>query len=911
MMMEKRRCVRGLLVAVFLFMTGTLFAHETFVIDKWNAQALFQGEEADSQSWKSVPANRPYYFPEEKSAAQNGKKIVGLWCEYSFQADENWKGKRVVLEIPDNAGARVTVFINGVETGKVYLPVSFVLLSDTLKYAEANTLRLRFDQAPAGEGSSYLKRTGKYPNSGNRAPILHIGGGCFISDVFANPSYRKHSLSLEAEILFGKGCQGTLTAEILDAFGKTVRQGALELNVSGEKETAILEIPWNDPIYWELGKPYLYQCRLTFRSKDGTVLDQYPLFFFGFREIWKEGRQIYMNGHIQRLRTTYSYQANPQGAVFLRMIGYNTIAYQHKIERWPEISHVDEYSRLGIGMIVPTPTIPFSFKNRKRDSKLVQDYQEVLKRFMRQYRNSPSIMAFYLAVNCWCPPKNQDPQYLGQYIDRSSNVAQVNFSRELARKSWSNVLYYAHAAGNAGDISSDNLYLNFTPLQEREEWLSQWSEKGIIPWHAAEFGQPYNASFWLNDAFIYTEMLASYYGDRIYSEESGKVLRKTFELSVKNRTNGGKGHGVTLSDFSFEDDSPLYWDFLRMFTWRTNRAFRTFGMNGGLTYFNLNKGYGDFRTSKDKKWFHYYRYNQVPEFYQTKPEWANRAFDIFQMGNHDFLAYIGGFPAHTDKIHAYYAGETIRKQLVFIWDGAGKETFSARWSVKNPAGKTVASGTARKTMSTGDIFFSPVTFCIPAAEKKTHYTIEAVFTGMKTPQFTDQFALEVYPKKRLPQIVPQGDVEVFDPDGKACALLDAFQIPYKKRTSIDFSPDAKYLIIGKNALEKENFMFDGEKIRKGRRVLILPQSPEVWQKLGFQPLDSMSRQVFLRDRGNPAFSGLTDDVLANWRGAPDYGSKFGSIMKHMTPPRSPLDPQHDRCRNNASDPGTDWIPPVD
>jgi beta-galactosidase len=43
-----------------------------------------------------------------------------------------------------------------------------------------------------------------------------------------------------------------------------------------------------------------------------------------------------------------------------------------------------------------------------------------------------------------------------------------------------------------GDIYTINNYLNFMPLQEREEWLSAYAQKGDMPLMYVEFGTPVN-----------------------------------------------------------------------------------------------------------------------------------------------------------------------------------------------------------------------------------------------------------------------------------------------------------------------------------------------------------------------------------------------------------------------------------
>ena len=108
--------------------------------------------------------------------------------------------------------------------------------------------------------------------------------------------------------------------------------------------------------------------------------------------------------------------------------------------------------------------------------------------WMRTWRNYPCIVAASTGVNQMCPERNMRPEILGQVREEGGVVDNIEFAAGVAREMNPNCLYFSHADGTEADISSSSLYFNFTPLQEREEWLSQWATNGILPWYAAEFG---------------------------------------------------------------------------------------------------------------------------------------------------------------------------------------------------------------------------------------------------------------------------------------------------------------------------------------------------------------------------------------------------------------------------------------
>ena len=337
---------------------------------------------------------------------------------------------------------------------------------------------------------------------------------------------------------------------------------------------------------------------------------EYPPFRFSFREIWREGREIMMNGHKQRFRTVYSYGANLHGADFLHDIGYNVIHLSHRIEPDPRLDTDFLYglAERGMGAVVPMPGISYPQQESVwRDPDIAEDYARVIGRNLKRYRNIPSIVLCYFGVNNIVPSWSMNPQWIGGGGTDGWKTELANRTADAGRKVNPNVLFFSHADGNCADIASHNLYLNFTPLQEREEWLSHWSRRGRLPYQAAEFGAPYFQSWYKDGVFLQTEYTAIYYGEDVYRDEPPDILRRTRPSVYIRRV-----------------QSPNYWRFIRDFVWRTNRAWRTFGLNGGLVYFNLEEGYGmPGWHYLDKLWNEYgVNYGALKEKVEGRPGWA-------------------------------------------------------------------------------------------------------------------------------------------------------------------------------------------------------------------------------------------------------------------------------------------------
>ncbi len=871
-----------LTAAVILLGTSSaLFAapREIMAMNKiWQAKVAESAELPSETGWAVFRGGRDLtgidYRNVNPKPPKPLKEYSSAWYRQKLTIPASWKGSTVRFHVPIQYSDMI-VYVNGKKAGEILKPAGALEIGPFLKYGGENTILLFQTKNFTGisrKSDPYYART-PWEFGFQETPFLVKTGKVFFDDVFANPSFRKKQLCLDTEIMADSPASVTVSAEILDRDGKTVKRSTKTLSVSEGVTPLSLVIPWTDPHLWEINAPYLYTCRIRITDRTGKLLDEYPAFRFGFREIWRDGKEFYMNGHIQRIRPVYGFGINEHGVSFMRLMGYTAtdLANKHYVFSSIDEKLLNRLDEVGMVCFAGMPSINYMRDKMRKDPAVVKEYDRYAKLMIRRYRNHPSIFAWCVGMNTNCPSWNMDPDKLGQIAGIASQDQNINAACDIGRKYSPSTVFYSHADGSNGDISTNNLYLNFTPLQEREEWMSKWSKKGSFPWLAAEFGEPYVACYWQKKNFLFTEYMAIYYGEDAYAKEPVESQKEILPFSLGNKNN--HADGIVGLDTKF----PLFWDFKRQMVWRTNRAWRTFGINGGMLYFNLREAYGNPPGRGNP----YARYGRIHEEVTSKPEWANQAFDIYQLGNKDFLGYIGGWPEHTDKTHAFRSGETIDKQLVFVWDGPGRKTFTAQWKVVS--GKSViASGEHSETLSTGDVRLRKVSFRAPSVGGKTLLKMTVDYSENGKPLFTDSFDLRIYPAARRVSIPVTGDVAVLDPSGKAQAILNCYGIRFRAIKTTDELGKADYLIFGRNALDNAALGFTPKEIAGGLKVLIMAQSPDTWNSLGFNAIDSMSRQVYLRDRSNPAFRGLSDDELANWRGAPDYGKPFGPIMSHDT-----------------------------
>ncbi len=851
-------------------------------------------EQPSADAWGDYPRRDPWWQSVDfaTAASKPSKKpedYNGMWLKQDQVVPAAWAGRRIRVELPvPIRRCDGVVFVNGQKAGDILRPGGALDITAFARCGETNAIALFLTQDGSGTQRGVTK-VNRWDNGIPRGlmafPRLLATDGAFVSDVFADPSVQKHELTLEVEVDADREAEARLEARILDPDGGTVKTLTRPVTLKPGINRFKPQIPWRDPHFWDFGDGYLYTCEVNLTTGDSK--DVYPAFRFGFRELWREGRNLVMNGRPLHMRVSYSYQASStRGMQFLQDVGYTVLAYSHEYNGFPYIPEIlpvmENADQVGMGVIVSCGAVLGIVDDTLPDNPQMQEtYREFVGHFHRKYRNHPSLVASYVSQMIICNIADFTPDRIGQTVGTSNRDRVIDKAREINREFNPNILYYSHADGPNGDMSSGNLYFNWTPQQEMDEWLSEWADKGIYPWHGAEFETPYGGCWWYGGGFGMTEYLASFFGDRAYDEEPARELDSLREFSSEIRS----AHGASYSRaFDRYTDVPLYWTWRKNAVQGINRHWRGYGLNGGLLWFNLDQAYGspvnDFgqRTSPL-----FQRYRDLPDDFVkgSRPAWANPAYDIYKPVNQDFCGYLAGSPEQADKTHAFYAGETIEKQAAFIWDGHAKQDFSADWkAILSGDNREIAGGHLARTMEPGAIVFEKFSFPAPEVDCKQSGRIELTYgDGTK-----DVFSFEVYPRKtKVKPVVPEGvRLAVFDPAGDDEGMLTALGIPHRTVASPDEIGDATHLLIGRRTLSKFNLGVKPERLAAGLKVLIMPQAPTTWESLGFKVQDTMSRTVFLRDKANPSFAAISPDMLSYWRGAPDYGEAYKRVMEHSS-----------------------------
>ena len=844
--------------------------------------------DAASKDWKAGVAmkGKPVQNLKGEKKGDNRKASNNAWYVRTVSIPADWAKKSVVLDLQLNY-IDCVVFVNGENAGVMLHPYAPLELSPYLRPGAENEIAVFVTNQARGTGEgdpfAYAGRDdgGKNRDTFASRPRLIARTPVWVGDVFVKPSTRKGRIDFECEIESIAGGKVGLEAVIYEDAGRDEKTGELLGRKVAKTFTGSAAVrkgrtvvtfggEWKDAVTWELERPFLYNAEIRLTCGKNAC-DSVPKILFGFRELWREGKDLYMNGHVQHYRGFWK-QRLPKNLADVKKYGYS-LAYQthqHESRYAEDPKFMEQCSRIGLAVFTGAPTVAAMRERMFGTDENVAQYRRHLDYWAKSCRNYPAVAGASVCVNMLCAAWwMEGPKEFGQHevtLDGDKGLSHTALrAMNMAREYNPYAFYFAHGDGNIGDIGNCNFYFNFIPLQEREEWLSSWAENGRISCYPAEFGEPYYACWFAQHLPQPTEWAAVYFGDEAYRREPQRYLEACREFAKDCSRKHYGGWIKTKEDKRGEvyQYTPMAWEVNKLFTARVNRTWRAWGEGPGMMYLV------GWDWSDDDP------YLQVQRLY-----------------NGQLIGFLGGRPAFTDKRHAYRAGETVEKCLVYCWDGFGDKKVSAKWTLKEKAtGKVVTSGQQSVTLRQSDTLKEPFSFVAPSVARRTDYTLGVEFDapGFDPTARTDSFDLEVYPVTPVAVAQPAGRIALFDPKGDTAKVLSALGLAVERVSDFRalLASDAPHLVIGRRALDGIDAGAGtrrlAELVRSGRRVLIASQRAELWQAMGFEVEDSMPRQLY-----NVSLEGVDDRELSYWDGRPmqlrdgaewGWGDGFGFVQK--------------------------------
>ena len=251
---------------------------------------------------------RPYDlfdYPEEWN-----KSATGVYRRTLDIPADVLDGEHTVVLHSENTAQKAAFYINGehvCDWDEMYLPLDMDITA--FLRAGENTLAVVCTdyekvKIPSGqEKITYL--SGSFWNNSTRGIWGNISAEimprCHISDVIVRTSVRGKTLEVITE-LSENAENADIDIEIYDG-------GEKVFSFAGKEGSAVTK--WDDPILWDIENPHLYTAKVIL-SVGGRRVDEKEA-RFGFREIWTEGTQFYLNGTPINLRgDSWHFQGNIQ-----------------------------------------------------------------------------------------------------------------------------------------------------------------------------------------------------------------------------------------------------------------------------------------------------------------------------------------------------------------------------------------------------------------------------------------------------------------------------------------------------------------------------------------------------------------------------------------------------------------------
>jgi hypothetical protein len=440
----------------------------------------------------------------------DGDRLSTAWYERDIAIPANWDGRAVLLELR-RVSTDAAIFIDGKEVSTLNWPGGFADITNFVKAGQTHNLRIRVvatdDRTQVTQYMGYLFEATSPANLDNRGIIGQVNllsrpQGTYVYDLLVRPSTRQKKLNLDLELRGVKQAgKVELTARLLDEKGTVEKTFTQTIPVKAAAEqTVTASWNWADPRLWDYKQPNLYTLQL---GVTGAGLNDEYSQQFGFREFWIQGSQFYLNNTLFHIRPgNVQYGARPSQ---MMEMGYNLG------EIWPEnrarrgSNHNDdelmaEADRVGLPSAATCCTWPIFWtshagRSPKQRSRL--SAPDGTRSASSPQSSRRSVMWTTTGNALGIGWGDSDPWTIGlppTYVQENVNGRQrVREAFALVKAVDPTRPIYGHHSDN-GEVHTSNMYLNFIPLQEREEWLSHWAQNQSLPWMGVEFGPPLYAT---------------------------------------------------------------------------------------------------------------------------------------------------------------------------------------------------------------------------------------------------------------------------------------------------------------------------------------------------------------------------------------------------------------------------------
>jgi hypothetical protein len=864
-------------------------------------------------------------YPNPAWKDMNVAGVSAAWYQREIEAPADWARRRIVLSI-EYLNSFATVYLDGKKAGQIRFPAGEVDLTGVCEPGRKHLLSVLVIALPLkGVRMSYTDTAaarevkGSVPRRGLCGDVYLVSqpSGPRIDQVAVETSVRRWQVTFNAALAgLDPAARYTLRASVNQG-GRIVSE--FNSDPFGTKDLAggriVFTRPWKPDRLWDLNAAAnLYDVQLSLLASGGKVLDSSWPERFGFREMWIDGRDFYLNGtriflsavpldNAQIGAAWAGYDAARETFERLKSIGINCV-YTHNYDCEPG-SHLSFEQILSAaddaGMLVSLTQPHFSAYDWKApDADQNNGYARDAAFYARAAGNHPSVVFYAMSHNATGYDEDMNPDLIDGVHERrdtwsANNVKHALRAEAVVRQLDPTRIVYHHAGGNIGSMHTINFYPNFAPIQELSDWFGHWATAGVKPLFLCEYGAPFTWDWtmyrgWYQGKrefgsaavpweFCLAEWDAQFLGDRAFDMSEAEKANLRWEAK---QFQAGKvwhrwDYPMPVGSERFEQRNQVLAQYLTD-NWR---AYRTWGVSGISPweyeiYWMPQPGIKKEREELKVDWDHLQRPGFSADYINHRLERMDVAFGrsdwqptaagkALLRNNQPVLFYIGGkAEAFTSKDHNFRAGEIVEKQLMLINNSRRPLTFHCEWSLLLPH---MLTGAQDVTVETGQQGRVPIRFELPGDLGPGQYELRAKarFGSEAGDEQNDALTLDLLPAR--PPVPADAEIVLFDPRGETAALLENLGAKFRRISAAEDPPPDSILVIGKLALTADGAAPNVSRVRDGIKVIVFEQSAEALEKrLGFRVVEYGLRRVFERIPDHPMLSGLTPDQLHDWRG---------------------------------------------
>lgn len=856
-------------------------------------------------------------------AKQPLRSVNAAWYQREITVPATWSGRRVTLHA-EYLNSYAAVFVDGKRAGEIRFPAGEVDVTALCRPGATHVVSLHVVALPLkGVMISYSDTAtakevkGAVPRRGLCGDVYLVSTphGPRLAAVRADTSVRRKEFTCGVTLEnLPVNARHALRARITQN-GRAVKEFTSPAFQAGDLEDGRVQFTekWMPDKLWDIHTPQnVFDLEVSLLDSDGRALDVAWPARFGFREMWIDGRDFFLNGKRLFLSSVpldnaqcgaawSTYAAARESLERLQSFGVNFV-YTHNYGCEPG-SHLSfaEILRAAddAGMLVALSQPHFSHYDwQADDADAANGYARHAAFYAGVAGSHPSVVMYAMSHNATGYSEDMNPDMIDGLRDPrdgwSARNAKLALRAEAIVKRLDPArIVYHHASGNLGSMHPINFYPNFVPAQEMSDWFGHWATTGVKPVFLCEFAAPFT--------WDWTMYRGWYKGEREFgsarvpwefclAEWNAQFLGEAaYKLSEPEKTNlrwearqfraGNLWHRwdypFEVSSKQFAERYPVFASYITD-NWR---AFRTWGVSAFSPwehghFWKLRDGADRGRKECKTDWDHLQRPGFSPDFTEQRHERMDLAYEradwiptpaaeALLRNNRPLLAYIAGKPARfSSKDHNFLPGETTEKQLVIINNSRETVTCECEWTLRAPR---AVSGRKAVTVEAGGQERIPFRFELPATLAPGKYELDARFQFSTGETQTDSFAIHVLSAPARPESHPR--VALFDPKGETRALFDEMGAPCE---SLDVRSDlSQYdiLVIGKAALKVDSPALDIGRVRDGLKVIVFEQTADVLEKrFGFRVAQYGLRQVFPRLPDHPVLAGMATENLRDWRG---------------------------------------------